>query len=63
MTTPDDLVTRLTNAATRDDALAIANSVKSLAVLRATADLLYIDSAEYLGAGALRYAIVNEARA
>lgn len=63
MSKADDLVTAITQAATRDEAFKIICAVKSLAVLRATADLLHINEGAYLGAGALRHAIIDEARA
>lgn len=62
MAKADDIVTRVTEAATRADATRVIEGVREMATLRAVADLLYVE-AEGHGAPWLRRAIVNEARA
>lgn len=57
--TGDDLITALVNAATDDDALAIARTAPAGAVLQA-ADLLYLDDGHALAW--YRKAVAREAR-
>lgn len=59
---PDDIITRVTEAPARADAVRVVEGVRSLATLRAVADLLHVE-ADGHGAPWLRRAIVAEARA
>lgn len=60
--TADDIITRLTQAASEEEAQAIADSVRSRALLDEVADLLYTDSYGRSPA-VIRKAIIREARA
>ena len=60
--TPDDVVTRVTQAPDANAAYRVLARIRSRALLEQTADLLHIDPAG-LGAEGLRDAITREARA
>jgi hypothetical protein len=59
--TADDIITQLTNAASESDAQAIADGIRSRALLEEVADLLFIDAYGH-GLPWIRKAIAKEAR-
>jgi hypothetical protein len=59
--TPDEIITKVTQAPTDGDALVVMNDVRSRKTLLAVADQLYIDAIGK-SSDSIRKAIVSEAR-